>query len=453
MERHTTCGEPGSPFGGSAAARPVAAQADPFAFLLGMTRPGVYSTHFETPYGDTYFFNHPDFIKEILKDPSIVRTRMITRLFGNGLLASDGDHWRCQRRIMQRGIQPASLANVSRVVQVHVDATVARWEQLSAEGRTFNVFSEMVRLTLVIVLEAFFSATIDEKLDKLSSSLGVLVEWFGDVACTQLNIPLVITPRYRERFLAALEVVDDVALDVIRAGTTNTRREDLLQILREAECTHGGRPLTERQLRDEFVTMMIAGHETTAVILSWAWYLLSQHPDVEARLHAELDDVLGQELPGMRELEKLTYTQMVVEESMRLYPPVWVIVRKTLAEKRVGDSVLPENTAVVVSPYAMHRHPDFWDNPERFDPERFAPERITAAQRGAFLPFGAGRHLCLGKEVAMLEAKLILAGLAQRFRVRPVPGQSVAPMPAITLRARNGIQVGLTRRGHSSGTA
>ena len=201
---------------------------------------------------------------------------------------------------------------------------------------------------------------------------------------------------------------------------------------------------TSDEIRDEVVTMMVAGHETTALALSWAWYLLSQHPEVERRLHRELDDVLGNRMPTIADLERLPYTLMVLQEAMRLYPPVWYIARKCVSACEVKGYHVPENVLMLVSPFTIHRHPAYWPDPEKFDPLRFAPGKRPT--KYTYIPFGGGHHLCIGMNLALIEGQLILASLARDFRVRPVPGRPVAMQPALTLRMQNGLEATVSKR-------
>jgi len=201
--------------------------------------------------------------------------------------------------------------------------------------------------------------------------------------------------------------------------------------------------MNDLQLRDEVLTLLFAGHETTSNILTWTWYLLSQHPEVEYRLHAELDEVLSGDVPTIEHLPKLTYSRMVLEEVMRLYPPVWVIGRKALADDELGGYHIPANSLVVLSPYLTHHHPDFWEQPEIFDPERFTPKSAANRPRYAYFPFIGGPRMCIGNHFAMMEAQLVLATIAQRYQLRLVPGHTVEPEALVTLRPRDGLPMTL----------
>jgi cytochrome P450 len=219
---------------------------------------------------------------------------------------------------------------------------------------------------------------------------------------------------------------------------------DLLSTLLAPRAKRANRSMTAGARRID--NDAVAGSETTGLMLSWTWYLLSQHPDALRRLHAELDEVLGGRLPTVDDLADLKYTRMVLQETMRLYPPVWFLFRQSLQEDEIDGYRITANAKVVVSPYTTHRHPAFWPNPEQFDPERFTPENSQGRPRYAYLPFGAGRHLCLGNNLAMMEGQLVLATIAQRYRIEPVPGHAVKPEPLITMRMRHGLMATVSTR-------
>ena len=217
----------------------------------------------------------------------------------------------------------------------------------------------------------------------------------------------------------------------------------MLMLARDEETGEG---MNDQQLRDEVMTMLFAGHETTANALAWTWYLLSQHPDIEHRLHSELDEVLGGAIPTLEHLPKLNYTRMVIEEAIRLYPPGWAFARHTVGDDEIGGYRIPANSLIWVSPYVTQRHPDFWENPEKFDPERFTPERSAGRPRFAYFPFGGGPHQCIGNAFAMMEAQLLLATIAQRYHLQLVPGHPVEPKVVLTLRPRYGLSMTLKQR-------
>jgi cytochrome P450 len=254
------------------------------------------------------------------------------------------------------------------------------------------------------------------------------------------------TPRNR-RFSRALSTVDKIVYSMIeerRAGRIVA--DDLLSMLMEARDAETGESMSDKQLRDEVMTIFLAGHETTASSLSWALYLVSKDPNVEEKLAAEVDAALNGRTPAMEDLPNLPYTRMVIEEALRLYPPAWAFGRQAIADDEIGGYRIPANSSVLVSPWITHRHPAFWDRPQQFDPERFTAEKSAGRPRYAYFPFGGGPRQCIGNEFAMMETQLVLAMIAQQFKFRLVPGQRVEPDPSVTLRPKGTLAMTLTAR-------
>jgi cytochrome P450 len=253
------------------------------------------------------------------------------------------------------------------------------------------------------------------------------------------------TPR-NLAFKRARAELDRVVYAMIarRRRSGGQERQDLMDLLLGIQDQQAGDGMSDRQLRDEVMTLMLAGHETTASLLAWTWYLLSRHPAVARKLMAEFDDVLNRRIPQVSDLPALPYSKMVLEEVMRLYPPIWIISRTALDADKIGGHAIPAGTVLVLSQYALHRHPDFWRNPAGFDPERFAPERKQGRHPFAYFPFGGGPRLCIGESFAIMEAQLILATVARRFRLDLAPGQVIEPEPLVTLRPRHGVRMNLT---------
>jgi len=419
--------------------------ADPFEFLLDVTRRGSDTVHYEGPVGETYIFNHPDDIRHVLQSQDFSRTTLIKIVLGEGILAADGKTWRVRRNralpFFHRDLLPA----FEPLIKARTGALLAEWAQKSASGEPLDVSWEMTQLTLSVIVDGLFGVNIQSRMPALGEALQVLLNDLGEMSCTQLNTPLTFSASGQQRFQSALGTLNEIVAEIIeerrRKGDDST---NLLSSLLSAKDEGTGRPLSDRYLRDEVVTMMVAGHETTAMALSWTWYLLAEHPDVERRLHQELDDVLGDRMPTIADLERLPYSLMVLQEAMRLYPPVWYMARKTVAPSEVNGCHLPENVVAIVSPYAIHRHPDYWPNPDAFDPLRFAPDKKQT--RYSYIPFGGGHHLCIGMNLALMEGQLILASLAKNYVVRPLPGRPVKPRPAITLRLQDGLPATVSKR-------
>lgn len=417
---------------------------DPFEFLLNVTRRYGDAVQYAGQTGQTYLFNHPRYIKEILQDSRFQRTSMVKLVIGDGLIASDGDYWRKQRQLLQSLFHSTAVAKLEPVIQAHMRVVLERWAGLAERGESFDASEEMTLLTLSIIVDALFGVDLGPRIHDLCRALNVLLDDVGAMGCTQLNTPLTFSASSRERFQTAKRTLDGIVAAIIdERRRMPADRADFMSVLLGARDAQTGDCLTDRQIQDEVISMMIAGHETTALILSWSWSLLAANPAAERNLHQEVDRVLGTRAPTLQDLDNLPYTLMVLQESMRLYPPVWFIARKTTSAGDMGGCYVPENVLVVVSPYAIHRHPDFWQRPDEFDPSRFSAGTYA---KYSYIPFGGGRHLCLGMHLALIEGPLLLAGIAQRYIVRPVERSRIHPRPAITLRLGDGLIVALQER-------
>ena len=307
----------------------------------------------------------------------------------------------------------------------------------------------MMRLTLHIVGRALLTMDLTAQADQIGRNMTIANEAFAEFDLGTL-MPWLPTPG-NLRFKKAARELRAMVLDIIG----QRRREggdygDLLSMLLAVRDEETGEGMNDEQLRDEVLTLILAGHETTATALSWIWYLLSQHPEVEAKLHAELDEVLGGRTPAMSDLNHLTYTGMVVDEAMRLYPPVWAVGRAAIDDDEIMGYRIPKGSNLLLSQWFAHRHPSFWENPARFDPERFSAERSEGRPRYAFFPFGGGPRMCIGNIFALTEAQLVLAAVAQRYRLRMVPGHRIELQPLVTLRSRYGVKVTLKPRATGS---
>jgi cytochrome P450 len=391
---------------------------------------------------------HPDHIRHVLHDnyrnydKHNVDYAMLRRLLGNGLLTSEGASWRRQRRLMAPMFHRQRVAGFCNQM---VDGTLAmleRWEALAQSGEPFDVAAEMTRLTLAIVASALFSADVSGDAETIGAALTEVNRQLGEFSLLDA-IPVIPTARKR-RFRAAVRALDQVVDRIIdERRLTMHRSEDLLSMLLEAVDEETDQAMSKRQVRDEVLTLLLAGHETTANALAWTWYLLSQNPDAEEKLHDEIARVLGDRAPGALDLPNLVYTRMVIEESMRLYPPAWAISRNAIGEDEIGGYRVQRKTNMIICSFITHRHPAFWEEPERFDPERFSPARSEGRPSFAYFPFGGGPRICIGNTFAMSEAQLVVATVAQRYRLRLVPGHPVQLQPLITLRPRHGIQMTL----------
>ena len=411
---------------------------DPFEFLLSVTRNYGDAIQYRGPHGSTFLFNHPEYIRQVLQSAQFQRTTLIKIVLGEGLLASDGDYWARQRRLALPFFQHSAVVKFERQILFHTHAMLERWVDFSDKEKSLDISVEMTQLTLTIIIEVLFGIKLGSQMLDLGEALDVLLKDLGDMGCSQLNTPLTFTPSSRERFQTALSTLDQIVYQIIEEKRRmHVDPSNFLSFLLTVRDEKSGAQLTNRQIRDEVVTMMIAGHETTALILTWAWSLLASNPDIEQSLHHELDQVLGVRKPGISDLEKLPYGLQILRESMRLYPPVWFIARRSAYAGDINGYHVPENVLVIVSPFAIHRHPGFWKNPDEFDVLRFTPG--TQQTKYSYIPFGGGRHLCLGMHLALFEGHLILSSIAQKYSLQPVSNHVVQPIPAITLRLRDGL--------------
>jgi cytochrome P450 len=398
--------------------------------------------------------NAPRGVQRVLLDnagnysKSRIARRLIEPGIGRGLLTSEGDAWRRQRRTMAPSFDHRSLMTYAPAMTEAAAALLARWDRLP-DGAPLDVAAEMMRLTLKIIAHTMFSTDAEDIGPIVEEAVGRYQREVRPGLVDLLNLPdwwpRPDTRGWSQIFDRLDAVIDRLVRREARAAAGGASK-DLLARLLEACDAETGRPMDPRELRDQVVTIFMAGHETTAQALTWTWYLLSQHPAEEAKVHAELERVLGGRAPAFEDLAQLRYTRMVLEESMRLYPPAHTMSREALAEDEIEGHRVAKGSVVSIVPWVIHRHRTLWDRPDVFDPERFAPERTAERPRFAYIPFGGGPRICIGAGFAMTEALVILAMLGQRYRLRLAPGAAVEPVGLITLRPRHGLPMHLERR-------
>ena len=368
-----------------------------------------------------------------------VTARQLRMLLGEGLLNSNGEPWRRQRRLVQPAFKREHLERYAEMTTAQTAKVERRWR----DGVAIDVSAEMMGLTLAIVSEALFSHEVSGDTDRVVQIMKTFRGAFGGV---QALLPSWLPTAGRRQTLQAIADMDAFVYGLIDSRKDGAR-DDLLGVLVRAVDTDGDGSGMDRQLlRDELLTLFIAGHETTSHALSWTWYLLSQHPAVEQKLHAELDTVLGGRVPNYADLDALVYTGQVLEDAMRLFPPDYALARVGTEDVRVAGYTLPRGADVVIWIYHVHRDAAVYPNPERFDPERFAPGTQRTRPPCAYIPFGAGSRTCVGKHFAIMEAKLILAQLASRVRVRIDPQYTLARDMAVTLAPRGPLPATVTLR-------
>jgi cytochrome P450 len=395
--------------------------------------------------GNLFVVSDPAGVKRVLVEnvgnypKSPLEFQMLGAAFGEGLLTSDGEKWRKHRRLMAPSFDHRSLVTYAPAMVETANCFAGRWSEL-APNTAIDIDSEMRKLTLQIISRTMFATDSDVICELIGNTLrdGLAAMEFG-LADFLPVIGRGLMARKMERIRGIFRALDAGIVQLIEARATSPDRageNDLLARLVAARDPESGTGMTTKEIRDEVVIIFIAGHETTAVAMTFVWYLLSKHPWVEAQLHEELSTVLGGRPPGWGDLERLPYTRQVIQEAMRLYPPApGLSARAVMEDDVVAGQKIPKGAQVVVFPWILHRHQMLWRDPDRFDPDRFSPEQSAGRDRFAYLPFGGGPRICIGAALAMTEATLILATLAQRFRLRFVEDQKIQIKARVTLRA------------------
>jgi cytochrome P450 len=397
-----------------------------------------------------YLIAHPEGVEHVLQThqqnyrKGKLFTKPLSMLVGEGLLTSEGDFWRRQRRLAQPAFHRQRILALGETMTAAAEEMSRRWRGFEKSGEQFDVAMEMTHLTLQIAGRTLFGVDLGGEAGKVGSALRIAFEHLNYRMSYPWALPEALPTRRNRRFLRARRALDEVVYSIIRERRERaTDTGDLLSMLLMARDEETGEGMSDEQLRDEVLTILIAGHETGAAALAWVWYLLAGHSEVEQKLHAELERVLGGRTPTIEDLPSLPYTKMIFDEVLRLYPPAWGLPRQSIDEDEIGGRRIPAKSILVVSQYVTQRHPDFWDNPDKFEPERFTPERVAARPRFAYYPFGGGARQCIGSNFALMEAQLAVATLAQHFRPRLSAGRVIDPDPTFTLRPRGGVVVTL----------
>jgi cytochrome P450 len=401
-----------------------------------------------------FLVNDPAAIKRVLLDnvANYEKTEITRRILepglGKGLITLEGDTWKAHRRTMSPAFDLRSVASYTPIMTAAAEELVAEWSALDPSIGV-DVSDSMMEVTLKIISRTMFSSDSDDIMSIMGHAAGRYQATVRPNILDLLRVPLWLAGLGRNkaahRAFAEFDTVIDRLIES-RVRDAQGAPKDLLARLIAARDEHTGVGMSAQEVRDHIVTMFMAGHETTAMAMTWAWYLLSQHPAQEAKLHAELRTVLGGRPPTHDDLGKLTYSRMVIEESMRIYPTVPAMEREALADDTLAGRPVPKGSTVMIVPWVLHRHQKLWKNPGRFDPERFSSEQSAARPRFSYLPFGGGKRICIGAAFAIAEATILLATLAQHFQPRLVPGHRVDPQGLITLRARNGMNMLLSPR-------
>jgi cytochrome P450 len=422
---------------------------DPLGYLTRCSREYGDVVTLRFPGTLAYLITHPDHVEQVLvkNNRNFIKdryTRMELSVLGNGLLINEGDSWRRQRRLAQPAFHRKRVEAYGETMAAFTERLLEGWR----DGEVRNLHREMMRLTLEIVAKTLLDADIAREAEGVGEALGEIMDYFSDQGSGSFlrllpeSVPTPANLRYR-RAVRRLDGIIYSIIDERRRSGEDTG--DLLSMLLHAEDEDGNR-MGPRQLRDEVMTVVLAGHETTAIALSWTFHLLGENPGAEAKLSVELQEVLDGRAPNVGDLPRLRYADAVIKESMRLYPPAWAVGREALGECDIGGYLVPRGTQMFISQYVTHRDPRFFDYPEAFDPSRWQDGRTEALPPYAYFPFGGGPRLCIGSNFARMEAVLLLATIAREWRLAPVPGETPVPQPSITLRPRGGISMRLERR-------
>ena len=388
--------------------------------------------------------SRPEYVRHVLHENHQnyckgVGLAQAKRWLGEGLVTSEGEKWARQRRMVQPSFHRARLGPFAAIVAETAGAMIDRWRGLAARGEVIDLAEQMMRFTVSVIAKVMFSTDIanaGEMGAAFATALHDAMERMTEIVALPDWFP---TPGKR-RFQRAIRVLDGIVRAIVQEHRNGAVRDDLVsRLLAERDGPDGG--FTDEEVRDQVMTILLAGHETTATSIAWTFHLLGQHPEALEAMRAEADTVLNGRVPTHEDVPRLVWARQVYEESLRLYPPVWLIPRRAIAADVVGGYFIPPDSDMLICPWVIHRHPDYWDDPETFDPRRFAAEETAARLPYTFLPFGAGPRACIGKSLAMMEALIALTMITQHFRLEPVDGGAVIPEPLLTLRFRNGIRM------------
>lgn len=433
----------------------LAFRQDPLSFLSTLSQ----------QYGDIYQFrlftwpmivlNHPHMIKHILQekyeqyDKNVPFFDLGSYVAKEGLIViSDITHWKQYRRLMQPAFHKRQLSHMATTIMQETLSTLEEWDSSACIGQTINLFDEMAKLTLNISSTTLFGEEIDAFANQFNHAFATVNGCLADhlsVPFPPLSVP---TPKHR-RFWKALEYLHSVTIHILQQQRKQgSHAEGLLSFLLNATDEETGMRMSDQQICDQVMTFLIAGSETSAAALTWIWYLLSQHPQIAEYFYKEIDQCLGGKEPDIDDLPRLTYTRMIIDEALRLYPPGWCFMRRAIEDNEIGGYYIPKNSYILYSPYLLHHHPGLWEHPEQFRPERFRPEQKESYQPNSYIPFGAGPRKCIGEHMALLEMTLILATIAQRYRLHVPLGQILKPRPLLSLRPESSFYVSLQPRSH-----
>lgn len=423
---------------------------DPLQFLRTSAKAYGEIAHLRFgPKRHVYLLTNPDHIKEVLvskqahfrKGKGLQVARAVV---GDGILTSEGEKHMRQRRLMQPAFHRERIAAYGGAMVRQGVELMREWK----DGEVRDIHHDMMKVTLAIITETMFGRSVKEGADEIGHAIDIGLRYVANKASSFIDVPLSVPTRSNREFLESNETLDKTIYALIEERRSSGQTgNDLLGMLLAARDEDDGKGMTDEQVRDEVMTIFVAGHETTANTMSWIFYLLATHPEAEQKLHDELFSVLGDNLPTVEDIPQLTYTNLIVQETLRLYPAAWTINREVVEPVEIGGHTYQPGDTLMMSQYVMHRDARFYDEPDSFRPERFAGDLLKRIPAYAYFPFGGGPRICIGNNFALMEAALLLATIAQRYRMRLTsPDQVVEPEPLVTLRPKNGLPMRLEKR-------
>ncbi len=430
----------------------LAIRRDRLGFLMKLQREHGDLVKFELGPRTIWLISHPEYIRDVLvvNQKKFMKGRglqMMKKLLGEGLLTSEGEFHLRQRRMVQPAFHRQRVAAYATQMVDYSVQMRERWERHPTD-EPIEMSQEMMRLTLMIAGKTLFDAEVEDEASEVGQALTDTMHLMDRITNPFADLLSRLPLPSNRRFDRAKKKLDDIIYRIINERRqSHEDRGDFLSMLLMAQDDEGGTGrMTDEQVRDEALTIFLAGHETTATALTWTWYLLSQHPDIEAKLHAEIDEVLAGRLPTFEDVPRLRYTEMVFAEAMRLYPPAWMIGRRALADHAIAGQAMKSGDLVLLNEFIVHHDERWFPDPYKFDPERWTPEAKEARPKFSYFPFGGGTRTCIGEAFAWMEAALLIATIAQQWQPRLAPGHVVEKFPLVTLRPKHGMKMLLERR-------
>ena len=419
---------------------------DPLGYLTRAARKHGDVVHIKIGRKSDFLLNHPDLVRAALLDHENLRRcvhRPLRRVLGKGLLTCRGERHKKQRALLQPMFTRERIVALGDVMVGEITRRTDRWR----EGATLDMAPEMLELAISIAGKALFDVDFSSKAAGLRDALVTVLQAtrFNNLAVASKQFEKLSLPIHRRFARAAEKLETEIRAIIAERQKGASEGPDLLSIMVRLQ-KQSRKGLTEQKIRDQILTFLMVGHETTATALMWTWYLLSENPEVAKKLYSEVDHVLGDRLPSGQDCDRLPYTRMVFAESMRLYPPVWLLTRRAVGDVKINGFVIRSGSYVHLSPFVMHRDPRYFPEPERFDPERWTPEAVAARPKFSYFPFGGGSLQCIGEGFGWMQGVLTIATLARRWQMRLVPGHRIELGPHITLRSRYAMPMKLERR-------